>query len=77
MAMIALAARFSHEAFFESQQLEATTVYGRIAWNQIFDKAFADDHDLLDIHMVQATNMLAVVDFTGNCFQVIPLIPLT
>jgi hypothetical protein len=68
MAMIALAARFSHEAFFESRQLEATTVYGRTTWNQIFDKAFDDDHDLVDIHMVQATNLLAVVDFTGILF---------
>ncbi|KIW35539.1 uncharacterized protein PV07_02229 [Cladophialophora immunda] len=66
MAMIAIAARFSTDPFFESKTLEATEAYGRTAWNEIFDKAFADDHHLLEIHAVQATNMLAVVDFTAG-----------
>lgn len=70
LAMIALSARFSDESFFDSQQLEAVNFYGRSAWNEIFDKAFADDNHLLDIHMVQATNLLAVVDFTGISYLI-------
>ncbi|KIW16515.1 hypothetical protein PV08_06570 [Exophiala spinifera] len=66
LAMIALSARFSDEPFFESQQLAAVDFYGRTAWSEIFDQAFADDTQLLDIHMVQATNLLAVVDFTAG-----------
>lgn len=65
MAMIAIAARFSNDAFFESRQLEAIETYAGVAWNALFNRAFADDYDLLEIQAVQAINILAVVNFTG------------
>jgi len=64
MAMLALAARFSTEPFFERRNSEAIETYSRTAWNEIFENSFSEDFNL-DIHAVQATNMLAIVDFTG------------
>ncbi|KAK5062017.1 hypothetical protein LTR44_003392 [Exophiala sp. CCFEE 6388] len=65
MAMLALAARFSTEPFFAREHSEATQTYSRTAWNEIFENSFSEDFDL-DIHAVQATNMLAIVDFTDG-----------
>ncbi|KAI1615969.1 fungal-specific transcription factor domain-containing protein [Exophiala viscosa] len=65
MAMLALAARFSSEPFFESKNVEAIETYSRTAWNEIFEKSFSEDFNL-DIHAVQATNLLAIVDFTDG-----------
>ncbi|RVX67964.1 hypothetical protein B0A52_08374 [Exophiala mesophila] len=65
MAVIAVAARFSDDPFFEGRQLEIVEHYARAAWNEIFDKSFSEDYSL-DVHAVQATNMLAVVDFTAG-----------
>lgn len=65
MAMTAMAVRFSDDPFFEGRRAESAEVYARTAWNEIFDKSFSEDY-LLDVHIVQATNMLAVVDFTAS-----------
>lgn len=73
MAMIALALRYSNEPFFEGRHSEVIESYCRTAWNEIFEKAFSEDY-VLDIHAVQATNMLAIVDFTGTNPPVIMLV---
>ena len=65
MAMTAMAIRFSDDSFFEGRRVESAEIYARTAWNEIFDKSFSEDY-LLDVHTVQATNMLAVVDFTAS-----------
>lgn len=71
MAMTALAARFSTDPFFEGRHAEIVEGYARTAWNEIFEKSFTEDY-VLDIHAVQATHLLAVVDFTST-----PLAPPT
>ena len=63
MAVIAMAARYSQHPFFDGQQTRAIEAYSRCAWAEIFEKSFSED-DALDITVVQATNLLAVVDFT-------------
>ncbi|KIW40296.1 hypothetical protein, variant 2 [Exophiala oligosperma] len=62
-AVLAMAARFSQDPFFHGQQQDMIDTYSRSAWDEIFEKSFSED-DALDITVVQATNMLAVVDFT-------------
>ena len=64
MAVVALAGRFSWDPFFDDEQLIATEIYSRTAWNEVFDISFSEA-GALDLAIVQATNMLAVVDFTG------------
>jgi hypothetical protein len=69
MAMLALALRFAPtNPYFEGRELEFIDGYARAAWTEIFDKSFSEDF-VLDVHAVQATNMLAVVDFTGDLPQ--------
>ena len=65
MAMIALALRFTSEPFFQGRHSEVVERYSRAAWNEIFEKAFSEEYNF-DIHAVQATDMLAIVDFTGE-----------
>lgn len=60
-----MAARFSQDPFFHGQQQDMIDTYSRSAWDEIFEKSFSED-DALDITVVQATNMLAVVDFTSR-----------
>ena len=64
MTIIALTARFSNDSYFKGRQLEIVESFTRAAWNEIFQRSFSDD-DALGIHQVQATNMLAIMDFTG------------
>ncbi|KAG9775428.1 hypothetical protein KCU88_g5098, partial [Aureobasidium melanogenum] len=64
-AVLAMAARFSQDSFFQGQQQDIIDVYSRSAWDEIYEKSFSED-DALDITVVQATNMLAVVDFTNG-----------
>ncbi|KAK5261399.1 hypothetical protein LTR20_006732 [Exophiala xenobiotica] len=63
--MLTLAARFSTEQLFATKHSEATQAYSRTAWNEIFENSFSEDFNL-DIHAVQATNMLAIMDFTDG-----------
>lgn len=65
MAMLALAVRFSTDPFFEGWHSEAIETYSRTAWTEIYEKSFSEDFNL-DVHAVQATNILSVVDFTGK-----------
>ncbi|KAK5461145.1 hypothetical protein LTS15_003208 [Exophiala xenobiotica] len=63
LTIVATAARFSKDPFFENRQTEAIETFARFAWLEIFEKAFSDEASL-NIHAVQSTNMLAVIDFT-------------
>jgi hypothetical protein len=66
-AVLAMAARFSQDPFFHGQQQNMIELYARSAWDEIYEKSFSED-DALDITVVQATNMLAVVDFTSEYY---------
>ena len=64
---MATTARYSLDVFFEGLQFQAIDSYARTAWLDILTQAFSSDPSKgMDIFMVQATNMLAVIDYTGN-----------
>ncbi|KAH7063487.1 carboxyl transferase domain-containing protein [Macrophomina phaseolina] len=63
-SFMAVATRFSTHPFFEDHHAEAIESYARLAWSEILEKSFSDDHDV-DVSTVQAANMLAVIDFEG------------
>lgn len=65
MVIIATAARFSQDPYFEGRQQEVAERFCHKAWNEICERLFSGD-DVLQITIVQATNMLAVVDFTSK-----------
>lgn len=65
-SFLALAIRFLDHPFLENKHEEAIERYTRLAWTQIFEKSFSDDHDV-NIFTVQAANMLAVIDFVRKC----------
>jgi hypothetical protein len=65
LAFAATAARYSSHEFFGNRQSEATKTYARTAWLVILTQVFSSEHGL-DLCAVQATNMLAIIDFTGN-----------
>ena len=65
LAFVATAARYSTHVYFENRQKEAIETYSRTAWRIILQQAFSSEQGL-DLHVVQATNLLAVIDFTGD-----------
>lgn len=66
MAVLAMAGRFSQDSYFENEQLVACERYSQVAWRDIVSQTLSSEQVPLDIAVVQATNMLAVVDFTGE-----------
>lgn len=62
---MAVAVRFSEDPFFAGRQNEAMYRYAAQAWAVIIDQSFSDNH-ALDLHIVQAANMLGMVDFIGS-----------
>ncbi|KAH8691352.1 fungal-specific transcription factor domain-containing protein [Talaromyces proteolyticus] len=65
LAFAATAVRYSSHPYFEGQTREAMETYARGAWNIILHQVFSSEQGL-DIYVVQATNLLAIVDFTGG-----------
>lgn len=65
MAFSATAVRYSDHSFFGGRQQEALGTYARTAWHIILKQAFSSEQGL-DLNAVQATNLLAAVDFTGR-----------
>jgi|SRR5690242_7176546 len=65
LAVAALAVSYSDELCFAGHQTEAMNSYSRLAWSQIMEQSFADNHGP-SIHTVQAANMLGIVDYLGN-----------
>lgn len=64
LAVIATAVGFSDDDCFEGKQTEASDCFASSAWEEINARMFQEE-DFMTIHTVQATNMLAVIDFTG------------
>jgi hypothetical protein len=64
LTIMATSARYSSDEFFEGRQFEAMEIYARTAWLDILQQAFSSDLEM-DLYTVAATNMLAVIDFTG------------
>lgn len=64
-AFAATACRFSQHDFYKGRQAEAIATYANASWVEVYEHSFSYD-DSLEFHMVQATNMLAAIDFTGE-----------
>lgn len=63
-AFVATASRFSDLPIYEGKQAEAMSSYGNASWSYIIKQSFSEE-SRLDCYMVQATNMLAAIDFNG------------
>lgn len=64
MAFVATAARYSNHSYFENRQREAMKTYAKSAWLVILQQVFTSEQGL-NLYTVQATHLLAVIDFTG------------
>ncbi|KAK4505483.1 hypothetical protein PRZ48_003446 [Zasmidium cellare] len=65
LAFIATACRFSDHDFVRDRRMEAMTEDANASWRQIYDESFSSDANL-DFPMVQATSMLAAIEFTSG-----------
>ncbi|KAH7159450.1 hypothetical protein B0J13DRAFT_108598 [Dactylonectria estremocensis] len=65
LAFVATACRFSEDPFFQGRHEEAVESYADAGWSEIHEKVFSQD-DFMNVHTVQAVNMLAVIDFTAG-----------
>ena len=65
LALVATAARYSSDQFYEGRQFDAIETYSRIAWADVLKQALSSDIGM-NIHSVQAMHMLAVIDFIGK-----------
>ncbi|KAH8621951.1 hypothetical protein IG631_23346 [Alternaria alternata] len=65
LAIAAIAVSYSNELCFVGRQAEAMNCYSRLAWSQIMEQSFSDDHGP-SVHTVQAANMLGIVDYIGK-----------
>ncbi|KAJ4983153.1 hypothetical protein SVAN01_11337 [Stagonosporopsis vannaccii] len=68
-AIAAIAVSYSNEPCFVGCQNEAMNSYSRLAWSQIMEQSFSDEHGP-SIHTVQAANMLGIVDYVAGRPQV-------
>ncbi|KIX04368.1 uncharacterized protein Z518_05236 [Rhinocladiella mackenziei CBS 650.93] len=64
-AIAATACRFTEHPFYQGRQAEAIESYSNTSWSQIFERSFSSEGNP-EICIVQATNMLAVIDFTAG-----------
>lgn len=65
MAFVATAARYSNHSYFEDRQHEAMKTFAKSAWLIILQQVFTSEQ-CLNLYTVQATHLLAVIDFTGS-----------
>ena len=68
LAFVASAARYLTHEFFETRQKEAIETFAQAAWLIILRHVFSSEQGL-DLCGVQATNLLAIIDFTGTYHQ--------
>jgi hypothetical protein len=61
----AAASGFSDNPFYQGRQTEFSDAFAASAWKEIREKMFQED-DFMTVHVVQATNMLSVIDFSGK-----------
>jgi hypothetical protein len=66
MALVATTARYSSHPCFENRQKEAIEIYSGGAWHKVLQEVFSSEQ-ILNLQTVQATCLLAVIEFTGKC----------
>ncbi|KAF5518243.1 putative transcriptional regulatory protein [Colletotrichum aenigma] len=65
LAVLASSMRFSDHEFYAGVRAKATEAYAREAWLSVLtDHMTAEDSP--DLHVAQATNILAIIDFTSG-----------
>lgn len=67
-AFLATAVRFSTDPYYANKQTEAGYHYARTSWQSIISHQLSKE-DGMDFQMVQAANLLAIIDFTGNALH--------
>ncbi|KAL2848892.1 hypothetical protein BJY01DRAFT_262417 [Aspergillus pseudoustus] len=65
LAVLATAVRFTNNEYYSGRTLEVSELYAREAWLAILADDLVSD-DTMNLHLVQALNMLAVVDHTAG-----------
>ncbi|KAL3479636.1 fungal-specific transcription factor domain-containing protein [Aspergillus californicus] len=65
LAVLASAVRFSKHEFYRGRTLEASEVYSRGAWLSVLTDDLTSE-DTMSLHVVQAVNILAVVEHTAG-----------
>ncbi|KFX92665.1 hypothetical protein O988_07173 [Pseudogymnoascus sp. VKM F-3808] len=64
-AVLAAALRFSGDAYYNGEYLEATAAYARKSWTLLVEHWFAAEIDP-DIYICQSVTLLAIIDFTAG-----------
>lgn len=64
-AVAATACRFTEDPQYHETHSQAILSYSNASWNHIFQQSFSYEDDL-DLTIVQAVSMLAVIDFTAG-----------
>ena len=64
-AFAATACRFSDQEFYRDRRHEAIESYAQASFSQIFEHSFSEA-EILEVYMVTALAMLAVVEFSGK-----------
>lgn len=64
-AFAATACRFSDHDIYQERRTEAIEAYAHVSFSQIFEHSFSDA-EMLELYMVIALSMLAVVEFAGR-----------
>ena len=67
-AFAATACRFSDREVYKQHRNEAIDAYAHASFSQIFEHSFSDA-EMLEVYMVIALAMLAVVEFSGESWQ--------
>lgn len=65
LAVLASASIFSSHPFLQGRQADAAEYYASCSWGEMHTRMF-EEEDFVTIQVVQATSMLAVIDFTGK-----------
>lgn len=64
-AVVATACRFSEHEYYRDHRAEAISFYANASWARLFEHSFSYQQSM-ELSMVQATCMLAVIDFAGG-----------
>lgn len=69
-AVLATSVRFSHHEFFQGRTHDAMEGYARRAWLSVLNEHLTVENEP-NHHVAQTTNLLAIIDFTGeNCVPI-------
>lgn len=68
LAVLASSLRFSEHEYYRENRSNAIEAYAREAWLSVLADHMTVE-DSCNLEVAQATNILAIIDFTGECFD--------